>query len=358
MSQTRKRTRGWAGRDDEGDTVGESAQEVGRRSQQPAPLPVRPAPATGAGQSTATTAAVLDGLPPAWRVLHDLAWPGPIELPDHLVVGPGGVFVVASMPMPSGPGPDTRTAADPWVATCLDASSAVVEVVAAYGAPVSGVVCVDSDRHVAEALRGVMLCTTGNLSQVLRSCPPVLGPTQVTGVLAALDAHLHPTQAAPGQVDSHPAVAAAPPAGGAAVPAQPDVSGDAPAAAAARAAGRGRAARSSRGRRGRPPFGRLLVGTAMVVGLVVAGPDLAAKVGPTVADRLAGLVTQEAACAAVPPATKDRAGGAKRAAPTVVKRRAAHRKTAAKAAKAARRNKTATSARPRPSLVSHATPSC
>src|SRR3954452_17249865 len=461
MSQTRTWTRGWAGPGGWEFTEGESAQGVVRRPEETAVLPVLPVPAVPdtvlsereadllpdenlvrepeldpvPGASALSALPVLPVLPAGWHVLRGVHWPDAtspdagspdraVDAMDHLVVGPGGVFAVVDVD-----GMDHVIRADrndPALAfvisaavdVCLGAAAEVAEVVGDQGVRVHGLVRFLTEEHLAVSSRGAMVCTTRNVVQVLRSCPPVLEPAQVAGVLNALDRRLHPDPAEappaavagqpndrtdvddalaakPGTTDVEEAarpgpsdrtdVAAAPaPAQEPATPeeaTQPDDSGKAGKAAKQGKRSPGRAGRA--GRR-RLPFGRLVVGLAMVAGLAFAGPDLATKVGPTVADRLASLLTEETACAAVPPASKAsvpgkrrttatkgttskaatkraRAAGAKRAGTNAgTSATKASRRTGAKAAKkaAARHHHTTVTSRPRPSLVSEATPSC
>jgi ribosomal protein L12E/L44/L45/RPP1/RPP2 len=381
--------------------VGESAQGVVRRPEETAVLPALP---------------VLPLLPPGWHVLQGVHWPDPsrpdqaVDAMDHLVVGPGGVFVVVDVDGMDAVIREDRS--DPALAfvvgtaveVCLAAAAEVVEALGEIsepgdsrsGAPVSGVVRFLTEEHLALSSHGVMVCSTRNVVQVLRSCPPVLDAAHVAHVLAALERRLHPerVEEAPTSSDAAPTAGAAPERTKAGTDGEdadptPDegTPEKGPSAEDTRTPGKNgkgsksRAGRAGRSGRRRLPFGRMLVGLAMVVGLVVVGPDLATKVGPTVTDRLTNLLTQDAACAAAVPATKATPAKrrtaatkhAKRAGATGVRRAgtkagASARKVRATSTKtptrkrpgtaAARRHHTTTSARPRPSLVSEATPSC
>src|SRR3954471_11813773 len=259
MTQTRTWTRGWAGAGGWEFTVGESAQGVVRRPEETAVLPVLPVPAVPdtvlsepeadllpdadlvrepeldpvPGASALSASPLLPVLPAGWHVLRGVHWPDAtspdatspdraVDAMDHLVVGPGGVFAVVDVD-----GMDHVIRADrndPALAfvisaavdVCLAAAAEVAEVVGDQGVRVHGLVRFLTEEHLAVSSRGAMVCTTRNVVQVLRSCPPVLDAAHVAQVLAALDARLHPERAAR-------AAAVAPPAPGsrAAAPTEP-----------------------------------------------------------------------------------------------------------------------------------------
>lgn len=78
-------------------TAGESAREVARRSRQRNGRETAWSAAFERGaDGEERTAAALTALPAAeWTVVHDVAWPGRDRANlDHVVVGPGGVFVI------------------------------------------------------------------------------------------------------------------------------------------------------------------------------------------------------------------------------------------------------------------------
>jgi hypothetical protein len=123
-----------------------------------------------------------------WAVLHDLAVPGSRANIDHLVVGPGGVFVIDSKHYrgrlqldPSGQlwhgryplAPTLRAVsfeADQTAVVLTDPDVVVVPIVAVHGAQVPwGKVVVGGVRVVAAR----------RLPSMLRSLPAVLGPERV-----------------------------------------------------------------------------------------------------------------------------------------------------------------------------------
>jgi hypothetical protein len=138
------------------------------------------------------TARLLDPLErQGWAVLHDLAVPRSQANLDHLVIGPGGVFVIDSKQDlgrlqldPSGRlwhgrHPLTPTlqavsfSADQAAQVLPDPGVAVVPIVAVHGAQVPwGKVVVD----------GVPVVAARRLPSMLRALPAVLGPERVANL--------------------------------------------------------------------------------------------------------------------------------------------------------------------------------
>jgi hypothetical protein len=124
-----------------------------------------------------------------WAVLHDLAVPGSRANIDHLVIGPGGVFVIDSKQYSgrlqldaSGRlwhggyplAPALRTVdfeADQAAQVLPDPGVAVVPIVAVHGAQVPWGKVVTN---------GVPVVSVRQLLRMLRSLPAVLGPERVT----------------------------------------------------------------------------------------------------------------------------------------------------------------------------------
>ena len=77
-------------------TAGQSAHDVARRKREQAERLQRSAALWEQGaEGEVAVARALEAMPEGWVVLHDLAWPGRQRANlDHVVVGPGGVFVV------------------------------------------------------------------------------------------------------------------------------------------------------------------------------------------------------------------------------------------------------------------------
>jgi len=126
-----------------------------------------------------------------WAVLHDLAVPGSPANLDHLVIGPGGVFVIDSKQYrgrlqldPTGRlrhgrsplAPALRAVgfeADQAAQVLPDPGVAVVPIVAVHGAQVPwGKVVVE----------GVPVVAARRLPRLLRQLPAVLGPERVAGL--------------------------------------------------------------------------------------------------------------------------------------------------------------------------------
>jgi hypothetical protein len=138
------------------------------------------------------TARLLDPLErQGWVVLHDLAVPGSRANIDHLVIGPGGVFVIDSKQYrgrlqldPSGRlwhgryplVPSLRAVsfeADQAAQVLPDPGVVVLPVVAVHGAQVPwGKVVVE----------GVPVIAARRLPSMLRALPPLLGPERMTAV--------------------------------------------------------------------------------------------------------------------------------------------------------------------------------
>jgi hypothetical protein len=126
-----------------------------------------------------------------WAVLHDPGVPGSRANIDHLVIGPGGVFVIDSKQYrgqlkldPTGRlwhgcyslAPALRAVsfeADQAAQVLPDPGLAVLPVVAVHGAQVPwGKVVMD----------GVPVVAAQRLPSMLRQLPAVLGPEQVTAL--------------------------------------------------------------------------------------------------------------------------------------------------------------------------------
>ena len=136
-----------------------------------------------------------------WAFLHDLAIPGSRANLDHLLIGPGGVFVIDSKQYrgrlrldPTGrlwhgryPLASTLRAvdfeADQAARVLSDPGVAVVPIVAVHGAQVPwGKVVMD----------GVPVVAARRLPSMLRALPAVLGPERVAGLADQARIRFHP----------------------------------------------------------------------------------------------------------------------------------------------------------------------
>jgi Nuclease-related domain len=138
------------------------------------------------------TARLLDPLErQGWAVLHDLAVPGSRANLDHLVIGPGGVFVIDSKQYrgrleldPSGRvwhgryplAPTLRVVefeADQAAQVLTDPDVVVVPIVVVHGAQIPW------GKVVTQ---GVPVVSARRLPSMLRQLPAVLGPERVAGL--------------------------------------------------------------------------------------------------------------------------------------------------------------------------------
>jgi hypothetical protein len=164
--------------------AGESAREVARRQREKAERLARAAEAWERGaDGEAETGRVLAALPSdQWAVFHDVAWPGrPRANIDHVVVGPGGVFVIDSKNW-SG---EIRVRGDVLRQNGRQRERAVIAAaeasltVASLGLPaavgsVVPVLCFVRDEPVTGWARDVLVCSTANVVDMLTSRSVVL----------------------------------------------------------------------------------------------------------------------------------------------------------------------------------------
>jgi hypothetical protein len=181
--------------------AGESAREVARKRREKAERLTRVADAWDRGAAgEEATARVLALLPSEWTVLHDVRWPGRRKANiDHVVIGPGGVFVIATLHW-SG----TVSVSDDVlrqngrsrekdVAAVADAALAVTGVIGQV--PAVPVLCFVRAEPIAGWARDVMVCSTANLNEMLTSRPPVLHAATIDRLLPVLTRGLFPATA-------------------------------------------------------------------------------------------------------------------------------------------------------------------
>ena len=136
-----------------------------------------------------------------WAVLHDLAIPGSRANIDHLVIGPGGVFVIDSKQYrgrlrldPTGRlwhggyplAPALRAVdfeADQAAQVLVDPGVVVLPVVAVHGARVPWGKVV---------MNGVPVVAARHLPSMLRALPAVLGPERVAALADQARIRFHP----------------------------------------------------------------------------------------------------------------------------------------------------------------------
>lgn len=164
---------------------------------------VRSIPAQGASESTRATGkfwtrSVLDALHPDWAVLHQRHWPGrSYDIVDHIAIGPTGIFVVDSVGW-SGPVEMTADLLEVNGRSRLSAVQAAQETareVALLLAPhlrehVNPVMCFSREEAISGWVKGVRVCSTTTLAELLETREAVLSDSEVNRVAGDLDAVL------------------------------------------------------------------------------------------------------------------------------------------------------------------------
>lgn len=124
--------------------------------------------------------AALAGLPAEFVVLDRFTRPGVrFARIDHVVVGPGGVFVVASAPgdleLSDGELRHGELDCSAGLTAVAEAAAAVAELLPRLDpAAVTPVLCLARDEDVDDVIDDVLVCTAGNLGRLLAAWPPVL----------------------------------------------------------------------------------------------------------------------------------------------------------------------------------------
>lgn len=184
--------------------AGESAYDVARRRREKAERLQKSAALWEKGaEGEVAVARALEALPEGWVALHDLAWPGRQRANlDHVVVGPGGVFIVDAknwsgrvevrdqVLMQNG------RRREETVASAAEAAIALQSIVPPP-ALCMGVLCFVRDEPLTGWARDVMVCSTQNLTEMLTSRPVVLGPDDVRACVDEIRAGAVRTKPAP-----------------------------------------------------------------------------------------------------------------------------------------------------------------
>lgn len=165
--------------------AGKSAYDVARRQREEAERLQRSAALWEQGaEGEVAVARALEALPDGWVVLHDLAWPGRQRANlDHVVIGPGGVFVVDAknwtgrIEVRDQVLVQNGRRRESAVSSVTAAAIAVQGIVAPV--PCIGVLCFVRDEPLVAASWNVTVCSTATLVTTLTSRPPVLGPDDV-----------------------------------------------------------------------------------------------------------------------------------------------------------------------------------
>jgi hypothetical protein len=164
--------------------AGESARTVAAKHRAKAQALLRTSEAYEQGAiGEENTARALASLPELdWRVFHDVHWPGRRYANiDHVVVGPGGVFVIDSkawtgdIEVAEGMLRQNGRRRERHVLAAVDAAVAVAELVPGLDpTAVKPVLCFDRDEPVFGWSREVMVCSRVNVATLLTSRPSVL----------------------------------------------------------------------------------------------------------------------------------------------------------------------------------------
>ncbi|ABL83308.1 hypothetical protein Noca_3808 [Nocardioides sp. JS614] len=164
--------------------AGESAEQLARRQRERAERLLRSAQMYERGaHGERATATILDALRhEGWAVFHDVKWPGrPRANIDHVVVGPPGIYVIDSKNWSGRIDVRDNTfrcdgrKQDKIVAAAGDAALAVAGLVSAPAAATArSVLCFVREEHLAGWCYDVMVCSTGNLREMLLTRPPAL----------------------------------------------------------------------------------------------------------------------------------------------------------------------------------------
>lgn len=181
--------------------AGESAREQAARARAESEKWLRRAQAWEKGaEGESLTAAALADLDGTWTVWHDLHWPGRQRANlDHLVIGPGGVFVVDSknwsgaVTLRDGVLRQQGYRRDREVAAAGEAALAIARLVPRYADRVRGVVCLVRPETMACWSHDVLVCSSASLPQALTAAPEVLGVDEVADAVLTLQARLRST---------------------------------------------------------------------------------------------------------------------------------------------------------------------
>ena len=198
--------------------AGESAQDLARRQRERAERLLRSAERYEQGaHGERATGAILDELRQhGWAVFHDVRWPGrPRANIDHVAVGPPGVFVIDSKNWSGRIDVADQTfrrdgrRQDKVVASAGDAALAVAALVGPEAcASTRSVLCFVRDEPLFGWCHDVMVCSTGNLREILLSRPAVLTVDQVRTTGLGLHLGFQANVSAPGSRAPRPGVSA------------------------------------------------------------------------------------------------------------------------------------------------------
>lgn len=177
---------------------GESARDVARRRREKAERLTRSAELWERGaQGEVATALALAELPPPWVALHDLRWPDrPRANIDHVVVGPGGVFVIDSKEWSGEVSLQDEVLRqngrrrDGAVDGVREAAQAIGRVIGSKTVVPIPVLCVGADDRTAGRSRDVLICSRSNVTRMLMSRHPYLDANEVMSLSSSISGSL------------------------------------------------------------------------------------------------------------------------------------------------------------------------
>lgn len=166
--------------------AGESGYEVARRQREKAARLARSAELWEKGAAgEVEVARVLGDLPLGWFAVHDLPWPGRTRANiDHVVIGPGGVYVVdaknwsGTIAVKDDVLRQNGHRREEAVVSAAEAAIAIQQVVPT-ASTCTGVLCFARDEPIVGWARDVMVCSTSNLRDMLNTRPVVLTADEV-----------------------------------------------------------------------------------------------------------------------------------------------------------------------------------
>jgi hypothetical protein len=174
--------------------AGDSAKDVARKRREKAERLARSADAWERGaageQETAQALAVLSG---HWEVVHDLRWPGRARANiDHVIIGPGGVFVVdtknwsGSITMHEGVLRQNGYNREAAVRGASEAAQAIRRRLPKGSREPTPVLCFVGQERFRGRCGTVLVCGPDDLVRMLETRPPVLTPDEVRRYSSAL----------------------------------------------------------------------------------------------------------------------------------------------------------------------------
>lgn len=189
---------------------GESGNDAAQRRRERAEWLARVGTPAHRAESCRATARALAELPRSWAVLHHMVWPGRRGATiDHVVIGPGGVFVIASRRWAGNLTVEDdvlREDGRPRERAVASAAEAALQVgqMSSRLSITHPVLCVAAEERVTGRSREVLLCSTANVVDVLTSRPAVLNAGQVRQLASEMEKHFRVAAAAMGPAIPQP----------------------------------------------------------------------------------------------------------------------------------------------------------